>query len=657
MDTLRICKQCNRPLPVDAPEGLCPACLAAAALDTQAPGSPATLPPSPSTSGKDPQPPSVKEIAASFPQLEILELLGQGGMGIVYKARQIKLDRPVALKILTRETAGTPGFADRFAREARLLARLSHPNIVGVYDFGETNGLYYLLMEYVPGLNLRQLQSSERLSPTQALAIVPKICDALQYAHEQGVVHRDIKPANILINDRGHVKIADFGLAKLLGKPAEDTTLTGAHHVMGTPHYMAPEQIEHPQDVDHRADIYSLGVVFYEMLTGELPVGRFEPPSARTRDMQVDVRLDEIVLRALDKQPERRYQQASEVRTDVERISASPTPPPVQQEAKPDPKESPEAPPLKPASQVQAVSVALLVGGILRVATVILPGMSLALWGGFRGWSLLESVPSPDWGVFGPGFGPLIPLCAGALMIVGSQQLKAIRSYPWSLAGAIASLMPIGDLWLIYAGIGGWALVIMHRTHVKEAFEQGSPPGEGSRARLQRRGRSDRRLSIKALIGSILVLPLLAACLESIPPLARLDAGSRPLDLMPVVVGPGALSSLARWTPALMMVTGGTLFGFLAIGDIRRSGGRMWGAPLAVFAALLLPLLLLDSFLVFAWRSMGHTVLGGMRSLEWSPTSWAGDPLELLIPLCTLLTVVLVDVWIITATYRATRPQ
>jgi serine/threonine protein kinase len=200
-------------------------------------------------------PPTPVEIAPHFPQLEILECLGRGGMGVVYKARQPLLNRVVALKILARDKEKDGLFAERFMREAQALARLNHPRIVTVHDFGEADGLYFLLMEYVDGLNLRQLLQSGRLQPAEALAIVPQICDALQFAHNQGIVHRDIKPENILLDKQGRVKIADFGLAKLLGLPAPAPRLTEAHQVMGTPHYMAPEQTEHPQAVDHRADI------------------------------------------------------------------------------------------------------------------------------------------------------------------------------------------------------------------------------------------------------------------------------------------------------------------------------------------------------------------------------------------------------------------
>jgi serine/threonine protein kinase len=295
-------------------------------------------------------PPSPAELAGQFPQLEILELLGQGGMGAVYKARQKQLDRLVALKILPPQVAQTEAFAERFTREARSLARLNHPHIVMVHDFGHTEtGLYYFIMEFIDGTDLRHVIQAGELSAAESLAIVPQICEALQFAHEEGIVHRDVKPENILLDKKGRVKIADFGLAKLLDRPANLYTLTGAGQRMGTPHYMAPEQIEHPGQVDHRADIFSLGVVFYEMLTGELPLGRFAPPSQK---VQVDVRLDKVVLHSLEKEPERRYQHTSELRTDVETIASEPT--------------TPEAAPSAPAAVSAAVPPTTLWGiGIL----------------------------------------------------------------------------------------------------------------------------------------------------------------------------------------------------------------------------------------------------------------------------------------------------
>jgi len=295
------CPQCAAEIPPNAPAGLCPKCLFQAGLESQS-GVAATQP-SPVAAGF--VPPSLAEMAQKFPQLEILELLGKGGMGAVYKARQPGLDRLVAVKVLPPEVGQDPAFAERFTREARSLARLSHPNIVAVYDFGQASGLYFFIMEYVDGVNLRQAIRTGSVSPKETLSIVPQICDALQFAHDEGIVHRDIKPENVLIGKRGRVKIADFGLAKLMGQERVDGNLTGTHQVMGTLRYMAPEQMEGSREVDHRADIYSLGVVFYELLTGEVPMGRFAPPSKKVR---IDVRLDEVVLRALEKEPEQRYQ-------------------------------------------------------------------------------------------------------------------------------------------------------------------------------------------------------------------------------------------------------------------------------------------------------------------------------------------------------------
>jgi len=321
------CPKCGKPVSLNAFEGLCPECLMQAGFGTIT-GGPGE------EKLSDFVPPTPEELARHFPQLEIIELLGRGGMGAVYKARQIHLDRIVALKILPPTVSQAPAFAERFVREARALAKLHHPNIVTLYESGQADDLFYFLMEFVDGVNLRQLLSTGTISAKDALAIVPQICDALQFAHDRGIVHRDIKPENILLSKTGQVKIADFGVAKIVAgestefatpptnSPAESQTELGK--VIGTPDYMAPEQLSHPLDVDNRADIYALGVVFYQMLTGELPVGKFGPPSSK---VQIDVRLDEIVLRALQKQPELRYQQASVMKTQVETIAGTPLPP------------------------------------------------------------------------------------------------------------------------------------------------------------------------------------------------------------------------------------------------------------------------------------------------------------------------------------------
>ncbi len=317
------CPSCGVRRPPDAPASLCPACLLRQGLAGSARPSVTVsgVPASSQASTGRFVPPSPAELAQRFPQLEILELLGQGGMGAVYKARQPHLDRLVAIKILPPEAGADPAFAERFAREARALARLSHPGIVTIHDFGQTGDLYYLIMEYVDGRDLRALIHDHKLEPREALQIIPQVCDALQYAHEQAIVHRDIKPENVLIDRKGRVKIADFGLAKMLQTGTHAGRLTGTHQVMGTWRYMAPEQLDKPLEVDHRADIYSLGVVFYELLTGELPIGRFAVPSQKVK---LDSRLDHVVLKALESEPDRRYQHVSEVRSEIESIETTP---------------------------------------------------------------------------------------------------------------------------------------------------------------------------------------------------------------------------------------------------------------------------------------------------------------------------------------------
>lgn len=306
------CDQCGKNTGVLSPGEPCPHCLMALGMNS---ANAETMSPNGNLDAHIPQ---VERVDAAFPDLEICHLIGHGGMGVVYQARQVNLNRLVALKILSPRLGQDPAFAERFLREAQTMAKLSHPNIVTVFDFGKTDGLYYLTMEFVDGVNLRDTISANKISAADALAIVPQVCEALQYAHDNGVVHRDIKPENILIDKNGSIKIADFGLAKLLDPAPNHVSLTATQQVLGTRNYMAPEQLESADVVDHRADLYSLGVVFYELLTGELPLGRFSLPSEKRPN--VSSRLDDVVMRTLEKDPGRRFQQASQIKTACESL-------------------------------------------------------------------------------------------------------------------------------------------------------------------------------------------------------------------------------------------------------------------------------------------------------------------------------------------------
>jgi serine/threonine protein kinase len=301
-------------------EGICPRCLAALAVEEDGGTVPGAVEDDMfSKARKDPPP---LKRGGTFRGMEVLEVIGQGGMGVVYKARQIDLDRTVALKVLSpRLAAADPEFPRRFAREAQALASLDHPNIVRVHEMGREADLCYLVMEHVDGVNLRELLVQKKLPPEQALRIVPQLCDALEYAHSRGVIHRDIKPENIILSRSGAAKIADFGLARIVRQDeAAPSRLTQTNVIMGTADYMAPEQRDSMKGADHRSDIYSLGVVLYEILTGELPVGRFDPPSRRAR---LDARVDDIVLRAIERDPERRYQRASHMGRDLDQVATS----------------------------------------------------------------------------------------------------------------------------------------------------------------------------------------------------------------------------------------------------------------------------------------------------------------------------------------------
>jgi serine/threonine protein kinase len=264
-------------------------------------------------------PPAPEELTRRISNLEVIELLGQGGMGVVYKGRQPLLDRYVAIKVVRPDFQTDGEFQERFIREARMLARLRHPYIVTVFDVAKSDDLYYLVMEFVDGPSLRQLVACQSVSERDALEFVPQIAEALQHAHEAGVVHRDVKPENVLIDALGRVRLVDFGLATLFGPNAPRSP--DDNRVAGTLGYMAPEQFTMPETVDHRADIYSTGVVFYEMLARELPQGDGMPPS---RKGATDPRLDPIVMRALERERERRYQAARELQSEITALARTP---------------------------------------------------------------------------------------------------------------------------------------------------------------------------------------------------------------------------------------------------------------------------------------------------------------------------------------------
>lgn len=253
-------------------------------------------------------------------------LIGQGGMGAVYRGRQLNLRREVAVKILHQRHGTDYAYAERFRREAQLLAQMNHPNIVSVYDFGVVGDYLYYVMEFIDGTDLHQAMTSGLVPPARAVEIICAVCDGLGYAHSKGLVHRDIKPANILLARDGRVKVADFGLAKRFDQAG--TMLTQSNMAMGTPDYAAPEQYDTKAVIDHRADIYAMGVVLYQLLTGSVPRGAWQAPSTLSR---CDPRLDAVIVRALTPDRNKRHASAEDLKVALQAALtvplASPAPP------------------------------------------------------------------------------------------------------------------------------------------------------------------------------------------------------------------------------------------------------------------------------------------------------------------------------------------
>jgi len=260
--------------------------------------------------------PEPEQLAAFFPGYEIEYLIAAGGMGAVYRAVQRSLERTVAIKILPHEFSADAAFCQAFEAEAKAMARLNHPNLIGVYDFGEVGGMLYIIMEYVHGKSLHHSAHGLAIDSKEVIRLVSGIGLGLAHAHEHGILHRDIKPANILLDLNAQPKIGDFGLAR----PVERQVQEG-EEIYGTPHYTAPEVVEAPHSVDHRADIFSLGVLLHELLTGSLPADDPRPPS---QIIGCDPRFDQIVRRATYADPQFRYENAADLVSELQAILVAP---------------------------------------------------------------------------------------------------------------------------------------------------------------------------------------------------------------------------------------------------------------------------------------------------------------------------------------------
>jgi serine/threonine-protein kinase len=266
---------------------------------------------------------------------KLVRKIGEGGMGQIYEARQLSLDRKVAIKVLPLEMVEDDAMVRRFEREAKQAARLSHENIIPVFDFGKIPGEYFMVMEYVDGYNLEDLiERKGKISERSSINIIKQIAQALDYAHAQGVIHRDLKPNNIIINREGKAMLADLGLAKRLGSDLDTITKTGV--VLGTPSFMSPEQIVNPRSVGPPCDIYGLGVTFACMVSGRMPFGTSDtmeivknlvdwksPATALLNGVKVSPATKKVIVKMSAGRPEKRHQTAREVLEDLEKIAGA----------------------------------------------------------------------------------------------------------------------------------------------------------------------------------------------------------------------------------------------------------------------------------------------------------------------------------------------
>ena len=262
-------------------------------------------------------PTATATIPKQLGEFRLEEKIGEGGICEVYRAHQPSLDRRVAIKILRPHYLADSDLRRRFVREARILAGLSHPNIIHVIDAGTQDGWAYYAMEYVEGTDFKHILREDKLPLAEMLDIIVQMLKGLEYAHQNGIIHRDVKPANIMVDANGNARLTDFGIARLFDAGDGEATRTG--ELMGTPAYMAPEQRHSAKHVDARSDIFSVGVLLYETITGRKPVGHVRPPSELNPD--APCALDDIILKCLEHDPAHRYQTVTELRDRVQEIT------------------------------------------------------------------------------------------------------------------------------------------------------------------------------------------------------------------------------------------------------------------------------------------------------------------------------------------------
>jgi eukaryotic-like serine/threonine-protein kinase len=366
------------------------------------------------------RPPQPGDLIAD--RYELQELVGTGGMSTVFRAHDVQLEREVAIKILHPHYADDPEYLERFRREARAVARLSHPNIVTVIDRGDDDGRQYIVFEHVDGENLKELAvRSGRLPVRQALELALAVADGLAFAHDHGLVHRDVKPQNVLLSNEGEVKVTDFGIARSL-HVEQGVTQTGT--VLGTGEYLAPEQAS-GKPVSPATDVYSLGVVLWELLAGDVPFTgdnfvavalrhvNEPPPHVRERRPDVSPRLDAAVERALAKDPARRFPSmkafAQELRACLAEPEGAVAPPPVPDDAEMTMVTRPAPPPARRAARPRAkrsrrrpwawVLLALAIAGAAFAAVLLLGGAGHH--GGGPGGGVSSGTPVPLHGVSG----------------------------------------------------------------------------------------------------------------------------------------------------------------------------------------------------------------------------------------------------------------